>query len=342
MRKYLVALAVLLFLPASVLFCQEEEESMSGIELSIIPRIDLGYDKGAGHPNLGNSSLYTLFEANITDNLFFSMENHWAGIGLDEGAWDKSFYTDLYRNLGRSDQTNWLDLAYLCWSLGDFEFTVGKSLLFSEGMEGDEYDFDVHPILSSSYWNNFAAYQWGADIAWTNRAGNTTLAAQFVSSPYGEHPFSSGLYSYGLKWIGEYGPLYNIWTVSFIDTGDGCFPLVSLGQAVDISEHWNLSLDWWNAVCDEEALLLKGHSAYGTLGWAPSGKFKLLLKGGYEYASDKRFAEVFNGYRLGGALHWFPLEGMRVHAAAGYNDADRSLSALIGVAYQLKIRFGGK
>ena len=340
MTKFLAALAALLLLPAPLLFCQEEEESTGGFELSIVPRMDASY--GSGEFNLGNSCLYSVFEGNITDNLFFSMSNHWASFGLDGGAWDKTYYTDLYRYLGHSDWNTMLDWMYLSWSLGNFEFNVGKNLIFSEGIEGDQFDYDVHPMLASSYWNNFAGYQWGADIAWSNDAENTTLAAQIATSPYGERPFSSNLYSYGLKWMGEYGPLYNLWTVSFIGTGESYFPLVSLGQTLEVTDGLALTLDWWNAVCDEEALLLKGHSVYGTVAWKPTEKFEIQLKGGYEYASDPLFQDAFNGFRTGGALHWYPLEDMRVHAAAGYDAAAKAFTGLVGIMYNFRIHIGGK
>ncbi len=322
MKKYLVVCAAaLLLLPCFPLLSQEADEPGPGVEFTLIPRLDLSYE--ANELALGNSSLYSLFEGNITDNLSFSLANHWTSLYLE----DRSLVFD----------TSWsslVDWAYLSYDMGNFSVSIGKDCLFSEGMEGDKYDWEVHPLLASSLWYNFGMYQYGFSAAWHNSSENTTLAVQMVTSPYGD-PFSSGLYSYGVQWKGEYGPLSNIWSVSCMDTGDGFYPLVSLGQAFSISDSFTLTVDYSNALCDEEAILVKGHSGYGELSWTPSESLCIAVRGGYEYTGQALFKDALSGYTAGGFVNWSPVENLQLHAAAGYSNLLGGFSALAGVMYNL-------
>ena len=71
MKKYLVVCAAaLMMLPCFPLLSQEADEPGPGVEFTIIPRLDLSYEES--ELALGNSSLYSLFEGNITENLSFS------------------------------------------------------------------------------------------------------------------------------------------------------------------------------------------------------------------------------------------------------------------------------
>ena len=127
--------------------------------MSVIPRLDLNpvfftETGGGGEFTLGNTSLYSLFEGNITDNLSFSVANHWAGFDSVHDVFATT--KDLYAYTLRSDSTNWLDWAYLTYSVGNFAFTLGKDIITTGGLEFDDYDFEVHPSLVSSYWQNLA------------------------------------------------------------------------------------------------------------------------------------------------------------------------------------------
>ena len=74
----------LVVLAASILLCtlaqaQGADDSGASAGITIVPRIDFnpvfsGSDKEV---TLGNSSLYSLFEGNISENLSFSVCNHW-------------------------------------------------------------------------------------------------------------------------------------------------------------------------------------------------------------------------------------------------------------------------
>lgn len=317
MKKYLVVCAALLALPCFPLLSQEADEPGPGVEFTIIPRLDLSYEEGG--LALGNSSVYSLLEGNVTDNLSYSMCNHWASFVLSNGT--------------IAVETAWntlVDWAYLSYDMGSFRFDLGRFGLFSEGMEGDQYDWDVHPILASSLWNNFDFYQQGAAVAWHNDDAGTEIALQMVTSPYGD-PFTSGLYSFGAQWKGDYDFVFPIWSASLINTGNGYFPLVSLGQTFSFDDVWTYSFDWSNAVCDPQFFLLRGSCAYLEATCKMSEAISLTARGGIESSRD----ESFTNLSIGGYLHWHPVENLRIHAAGGYNSGLGGLTALAGVSYNL-------
>ena len=289
---------------------------------------------------MGNTSLYSLFEGNFSESLSFSVENHWlAGFQPPVGDFDFTPTKDLYRYLGHSDWTNWLDWAYLRYDADSWFATVGKDILYMGGMEFDEYDFDVHPIMLSSLWNNFSCYQWQAAAGWQNET--TALSFQVSTSPYGEHPFSSGIYNFGAKWAGEYGSFSNIWSFMLVGEGEGkYYPLLTLGQKYELGDV-TLGLDYWNAVCSEELLLLNGHTAFLTALWAPAEQFEILVRGGYESVNEKALRDEFNSFRGGIAFHWFPVENLRIHLAGGYNPMD-SFAVHAGAMFYLKTHIGRK
>ena len=81
MKKFLVV-CVAALLPCFLVSAQEADDAGTGVGLSVIPRIDLTpefYPDGGHSFTLGNSSLYSLFEGNISESVSFSVANHWAG-----------------------------------------------------------------------------------------------------------------------------------------------------------------------------------------------------------------------------------------------------------------------
>lgn len=349
MKKILSVCAAFL-LPCCLLFSQEAEDTGTGAGLSVISRLDLGLNgpvgdnDGSVEATLGNSSIYTLFEGNITENLSFSLCNHWASFALSENKWDGSAVTDLYKYTWRSDWTNWCDWAFLKYSLGNFWVTVGKDVLYIGGMEFDEYDWDVHPMMMSTLWNNFSPYQWQGAFGWTNESENTTLGLQISTSPYGERPFGSGLYNYAAKWQGEYGPIYNIWSFAMVGKGDGkYYPVVSLGQNFSIGESIVISTDYCNAVSLD--ILDKGHSASAAINWTPLECFALSGKVGME---TSKFYEGWGDrtrWNFGASVHWFPIqdsEDLRIHASVSRNGVYGCYEILAGVLYNLNFSLFGK
>ncbi len=343
MKRLLVVCAASL-LPCFLVSAQEADNSGRSVELSVIPRLDLNpcfsTVKGEGGEfTLGNSSLYSLFEGNITENLSFSVCNHWAGFD----SVDDVFATtkDLYAYTLYSDTTNWLDWAYLTYTAGPFAFTLGKDMVTTGGLEFDDYDFEVHPALVSSFWHQFSCYQWGAKAAWTTPSESDTFSFQFSTSPYGERPFASKLFNYSLQWRGEHGPLETIWSATAVGMEDGEYqPVFALGQRLSL-DRWTIGLDAFSVVGNGELIMNKGLTLMPSVTFSPNEKFDILAKGGYENypAMD---VEDYNINRWWGGLacHWFPLQDsrdLRVHAVAAYDHAFSSVSLTLGVLYSLSI-----
>ena len=344
----------LVVLAASILLCtlaqaQGGSDSGTSAGITIVPRVDINpklYD-GYGNENevtLGNSSLYTLFEGNISENLSFSVCNHWLS--------DSPKY--LYQNTWRSDDVNWCDWAYLEYSLGNFLITAGKQVMTIGGFEFEEYDFDVHPDMMTGLWNNFQCYQWGGKFGWMNDSESTGIFLQATSSPYGEKPFDAMTYS--LQYQGNYGPFSMLYSTNLIEDWDKEYQwMVTLGNQLEL-EDWTLQLDITNKVGDPLFVLRDGVTTFATAKYNPSDKWEFLGRCGYEKATgDMSDAEAMTGFEiypkfdswtLGAAAHWFPLrdsQDLRLHAAiAGNtrnygNSRQNFLSLTLGVMYYLRL-----
>ena len=359
MKKYLVVCAaVFALLPCFPLLSQEADGTGSGAGLTVVPRLDLGgvFPSGGESASfdLGNSSLYSLFEGDISDWLSFSVSGHWLS----------SSPAELYAiegegaNLFRSDWTNWLDWAYLTANFGSLSFTLGKDMITTGGFEFDEYDWDVHPILMSGLWNNFSCYQWGGKVAWTSESEATGLALQYTASPYCERPFGEGLL-YGsalsLEWRGEYGPYRNIWSVTALPVemeGGSHDPLlICLGNRFDAGD-FTFGLDWYNRSGDADAVLLDGSTFLASVDYSPTDALQFTLKAGREKAGDLSAeydsagnpvsvsASVGDNWFCGASAAWFPLENLRLHAAGGWNSFYGTASVFVGALYYLNFNFG--
>ena len=337
MKRLLVVCAAAL-LPCFLVSAQEADNSGRSVELSVIPRLDLNpvfsTEKGGGTEfTLGNTSLYSLFEGNITENLSFSVCNHWAAFDtVRDGFFDST--KQLYQSTFYSDNTNWVDWAYLTYSVGSFAFTLGKDMVTTGGLEFDDYDFEVHPSLVSSYWHNLACYQWGAKVAFTTPSEGDTFSFQFSTSPYGERPFASGLFNYSLEWRGEHGPLETIWSATALGVDKGEFqPVFALGQRLNF-DTFSIGLDAFSVVGDEMDIIGKGFTLMPSMTFSPSEKVSILAKGGYELIYTQ---PTINRWWGGLAFHWFPIENLRVHAVASYDHTYSFVSLTAGLLYQISI-----
>ena len=343
MKRLLVVCAASM-LPCFLVGAQEADNADRSVGLSVIPRIDLNPNfstekGGSGEFTLGNSSLYSLFEGNLSENLSFSICNHW--LGFDSIHDIMGTTKQLYQSTLYSDNTNWLDWAYLTYTLGNFSFTLGKDMVTTGGLEFDDYDFEVHPALVSSFWQNFACYQWGAKVAFTTPSEDDTIGFQFTTSPYGERPFASKLFNYSLEWRGNHGPLETIWSATAVGTEPGEFqPVFALGQRLDF-DSWTIGLDAVSVVGDGEEILCKGITLMPSVTYSPSERFDILAKVGYEnYALDTIEDLTYKRLWGGLALHWFPLQDsrdLRVHAVAAYDQAFSTASLTFGVLYNISI-----
>ena len=343
MKRLLVVCAAAL-LPCFLVSAQEADNSDRGVELSVIPRLDLNpvlstAKDGSGEFTLGNSSLYSLFEGNLTDNLSFSVCNHWAAFDSVHDVFDST--KQLYQSTFYSDNTNWVDWAYLTLSLGSFDITVGKDMITTGGLEFDDYDFEVHPALVSSFWNNFASYQWGGKLTYNTPSESDAISIQFTTSPYGERPFASKLFNYALEWRGSHGPLETIWSAAAIGKESGEFqPVFALGQRFAAGD-WTIGLDAFSVVGDPMEIMRKGITLMPSLQYSIGEKFDILAKAGYEnYAVDTVEDLTIKRWWGGLACHWFPIEGsrdLRIHAVAGYDHTYSFVSLTLGVLYNLHI-----
>lgn len=337
MKKILVVCAAILMLHSWPLLAQEAEDTGStGVGLSIIPRLDLSpeFTDGKGEFTLGNSSLYTLFEGNITENLSFSVANHWMSFYDTDPLFDdtKALYDHTFWH---SDTNNWLDWAYLEYTTGPWTFSLGKNMMLTGGIECDDYDWDVHPALATSFWNNFAGYQWGGRVGYELWEENV-LNVEVTSSPYGDRPFSSGLYAFSAGWNGTVGGLETIWSVSAIQRDDDKVePLVFLGNRYDL-DPVELRLDLVNRIAGGASLLDKGFGAHASAIWNLDDKFELMGSLAYERNSDLD-TDAWIG---GAAFHWYPLSDsrdLRVHAFAGYHSLWETTTLGIGLVYNLNL-----
>ena len=351
MKRLLVVCAAAL-LPCFLVSAQEADNSGRSVELSVIPRLDLNpvfsTEKGGGTEfTLGNTSLYSLFEGNITENLSFSVANHWAAFDSVHDFFGST--KTLYQNTLYSYDTNWLDWAYLTYSFGQLAVSLGKDMITTGGLEFDDYDFEVHPALVSTYWHELACYQWGGKFAFTTPSEGDTFSFQFSTSPFGDRPFASGLFNYSLEWRGEHGPLETIWSATAFGTAPGKYqPVFALGQRLNF-DSITVGLDAFSVVGDEDeeenTLLRKGITLMPSVLYSPSDSFDILAKGGYENYSLETVLkdDPVKHWWAGLALHWYPLkdsQDLRVHAVAVYrpsNELFMPVSLTLGVLYNISI-----
>ena len=335
----------LVVLAASILLCtlaqaQGASDSGTSAGITIVPRIDFNPKFYGGNDNevtLGNSSLYSLFEGNITENLSFSVCNHWLS--------DEPKY--LYQNTWRADDVNWCDWAYLEYSLGNFLISAGKEVITFGGYELEEYDFDVHLDMMSGLFNNFQCYQLGGKVGWMNDSESTGFFAQATGSPYGERPFDRMAYS--LQYQGNYGPFSMIYSTNMIEDWDRDYIwMFTLGNQLEF-EPWTLQLDVSNKVGDPVFILRDGITAFATAKFNPSDKWEFVGRGGYENATSEMIDAVpglseiypkYDSWTFGAAAHWFPLrdcQDLRIHAAAAYNTFTKMTSLTLGALYYINI-----
>ena len=350
MKRLLVVCAASL-LPCFLVSAQEADNSGRSVELSVIPRLDLNptfSPGGSAGFTLGNTSLYSLFEGDLTENLSFSVSNHWAAFEqLDDVLAPTK---TLYQNTLYSYDTNWLDWAYMTYSFGQFAVTLGKDMITTGGLEFDDYDFEVHPALVSSYWHELACYQWGGKFAFTTPSESDTFSLQVTTSPFGDRPFASKLFNYSLEWRGEHGPLETIWSATALGTEPGKYqPVFTLGQRLNF-DSITVGLDAFSVIGDEDeeenVILHRGITLMPSILYSPSEKFDILAKGGYENYSLETVLddEPVKHWWAGLAFHWYPLkdsQDLRVHAVAAYRPGNEDffapVSLTVGLLYNISI-----
>ncbi len=322
----------LVVLAASILLCtlaqaQGADDSGASAGITIIPRIDFNpvfYDLKYNEVTLGNSSLYSLFEGDISESLSFSVCNHWLN------PEPKS----LYQNTWRSDGVNWCDWAYLEYAPGNFIITAGKQVVTFGGFEIENNDYEVHFDMMSGLFNNFQCYQWGLKAGWMAESENTGLFLQATSSPYGEKPFDAMLYS--LQYQGNYGPVSLLYSTNMVKNWDDEYELMfSLGNQVELGD-WTLQFDVTNMAGNADLILCKGVTAFGTVMFKPSDHWEFIGRAGFEHAHNRNLDNGIFGF----AAHWFPLknsQNLRIHFAAAHQHLYHMDSLTIGAMYYINI-----
>lgn len=319
----------------------QEGESTNYATLSVIPKLEGNFLQGEEKidPSFGNSALYTKFEGAASEHFSWLLVNEWFAAPDEADRW-----WWLYNNLGRSDSTNWLQYALVNISFGSWTISVGKDMIQTGGLMNDDWDWDVHYPFTNGVWNSLYCYQWGGKVAWTTPSEKTNLCVQMTSSPWGEKPFASGLWTYSFCWRGNYGWFSNIWSYSAIQRADRKFDhIVALGQRAEFG-NWTIGLDYTNMLdsyelpelvedSEEEPVEIgfaKGYSFMGTVTYAPSETVDFSVKG--MKATDRWFA--------GGQVQVRPFKNkdlFRIHAVAGYDSLFAGFTANAGITFNFDI-----
>ena len=347
MRKYLVVCAAMMLL-CSLVHAQEAEDAGSGAVLSVIPRFDAGmlydFDAKEASFSFGNTSLYTLFEGDISQNWSFSIANHWvASDGWAGGAFGDAIATptaDLYqlhlplKGVG-AHEGNFLDWAYVTFAPGDLSFTLGKQMLLVGGWEFDDYDFDVNPFNASLFWNSFTCYQWGVTAAW-DLSESSALSLQAACSPFNE------ALSYAAQWDGTYGPYSMKWSALGYPYQRECDKIWNavfcLGNRLELGDV-TLTLDYFNRCGDPECLVpdIDGYTVNGSVLFAASDEWELGCKVSYN-SSNNPFKNKYDGdtfLMAGATATWSPADDLSIQTSAGYSDGLGF--ALLGVKYNFAL-----
>lgn len=360
MKKTLLSIAATLL---SFLAFSQEAELGNYAELTFTPRLDLNptYVSGDGWGfNHGNSSIYSLFEGSASEHFSWTVQNTWIYCGGDY-AWP-------YTGLTYSNANNWLNFCKADLTFGNWTFTLGKDIISSGGFEYEDWDWDVHSIGASPFWNSFIGYQWGGKVAYTNNAENTTFSLQAVTSPFGERPFASKLFAYSAQWRGEYDWYSSIWSVSGIESyenDDLCLGVNSLSGNKRINWLFYLgnrftfgdftaTLDWSNtpgyvnamAVPDPfEYYSFGGSNFQATLSYAPSEKWDATIKANYttnwkKYKNDYNLMEDNGLYNLAGIFQYYPLkdDSLRLHAIVSYSQLCQNCVISLGARYNFSLK----
>ena len=345
MKKYLLSIAALLL--GLLAHSQEADDLGNYAEVSIIPRLDVNPIFG-NEPEftLGNSSLYTLFEGSASEHFSWTVAAHLFSASSFKDCLEES--GDLYRMLGHSDSNNVFDLAYVDLTFGSWTFNLGKNCIMTGGHEYDDYDWFVHPQLASPLWNDLACYQWGGKVTYTTPSELTSFSLQMTTSPFGERPFGSGLWTYSAQWSGEYDWYSPLWSATAFGIESGKYVwLFSLGNQFSFGD-WTVSLDWTNTagMTEEYDDFLRGGTFHGFVKYAPSERWDFSLCGNYssQYSLNKgRIVPSGEAARwnLGTVAQFYPLrdsQDLRLHAFAAYDSAIGGFQLCAGILYNLSFK----
>ena len=341
MKKYLLSIAALLL--GLLAHSQEADELGNYAEFSVVTRLDLNPVFGdEPELTLGNSCIYTRFTGSASEHFSWTLVNHWFSGNSFLGPYADPF--DQFKGLGWSDNTNFIDMAYVDLKFGGWTFSLGKQCITTDGHEYDDDDWDVYTGLATPLWNGLACYQWGGTVAWTTPSELTTFSLQMTTSPFGEHPFSSGLYTFSAQWTGEYDWYLPTWSVTALGENAPEFSssprqydlLFSLGNAFAF-EDWTIILDWTNCAgfTEEYDSLLKGNTFHSRVSYSPNQRWNFALQGNYILAKSELLP---NWWNAGAIAEFYPLrdsDALRLHSYVAYDNLLGAFSFKIGARYNL-------
>lgn len=314
MKKLLLTTAALLL---GLLAHSQEADDLGSryTEVTLVARAEYS---SAEDDHLGNSSFYALLDGAFSPKLSYSVATHLLS----------SDPKSLYTNTLYSDSTNWLDWAYMTYDFGKFQFEFGKNMMQWGTFEMQEYDFDSYFELASSYWMNIPSiYQWGGKLSWTP-SDSFFLAGQMTTSPCGEHPFASGLYSYSLHSGVDPCDWYSgLFSLNFVETEKGEFQSVFNMGTKFMAGNWEIV---WDSTTELTKGIPGSNMLYTT--FTPSDKWSFMARVGFENA----LFEFADNRWFGGLLaNWYPIESLRVHALASYDTLIESATFNLGLTWQI-------
>ncbi len=340
MKKILVVCAAMML---HCLLVHAQEADNNGITLNVVPRLDANYNintqKGVDNEHSwGNTSLYTLFEGNLSESFSFSIANHWY----------QHKPKPLYKNFLRSDNVNWVDWLNLSYNIKDFTITGGKVAMLVGGFEFDDYDWETHPVLNSSLWDSFVIYQWGGNIQW-QISEDHAITGQMTCSPYGRRPLKSGLMNWGLNWHGTFGDWETNTSFTLVQhtklgKGTSFFKCYEKLLTVGIRGNFEpavVTLDIFNKVGNEEEIMVNGITLAPSVTVNINEKLDVFGKGVIEHSKDEVPGFKQDVVKVGGGAHWRPLkndQNLRVHALVGYDSTFKSVILSAGVLYNFNIK----
>ncbi|MBO4434700.1 MAG: hypothetical protein J5769_04510 [Bacteroidales bacterium] len=337
MKKILVVCAAIT-LSCFLVRAQEAEDTGSGAGLSIISRLDggLSYYQDEGLQfNFGNTSLYTLFEGNISENWSFTVSNHWiasdwTSAGFKDGILvptaDLAASTLNYPLSGYAGNS-FFDEAHINFTTGNWEFAAGKLPLLVGGFEFDEWDYDVNPITTSTFWNSFTVYQYGLTAAWTTPDEAHTFTAQIATNQHNNSP------AFGIRWNGE---LFGFWSTNYSVLMskyakpwapiDAYIPIISIGNRFTFND-FTLTADFINRAGDPNYNYtdIDGLTVLATLGYKFSDALDVSARYCREWFDQQIIDDNGNEVNYMKDIHpnislqanWFPIENLRIQGCAG-------------------------
>ena len=343
MKKYLLSIAALLL--GLLAHSQEADDLGNYAEVSVVTRLDLNpvFAKDASEFTLGNSSLYTRFTGSASEHFSWTLVNHWFSgssfLGENADPWE------YFHGLGCTQFTNFIDMAYVDLMFGNWTFTLGKQAMATGGHEYDDDDWDVYTGLASTFWNSLSCYQWGGTVAYTTPSELSTFSLQMTTSPYGEKPFTSGLWTWSAQWSGEYDWFAPTWSVTALQhdaTGKrACDWFFVLGNQF-LLDKWTIELDWTNCAGfkGDATRKILGHNIHAKVNYAPSERWNFALQGNF-CKNNEEFFEVDPWWNAGAIAEFFPLkdsDALRLHAYVAYDNLTNGCLLKVGARYNLTFK----